>query len=167
MLQKIVMPKLGETMEEGTIINWLVAEGDSVRKGDIVMNIETDKAVLEVESFVEGTVLKIVVPEAETVPVGAVVAYVGDEGDVPPAEAPREDSKTSGAGSDRREKSKPADFTALPSARNRQEPPDTAASISPRAKELARQLGVDISQVKGSGPGGRITSRDVQAFHDR
>ncbi len=80
MAHKIVMPKLGETMEEGTIALWRVREGDSVRKGDILMDVETDKATLEAESFVDGTVLEILVAAGGKVPVGTTVAYLGQPG---------------------------------------------------------------------------------------
>jgi dihydrolipoamide dehydrogenase len=83
-LQRVVMAKLGDTMEEGTVVSWHKAEGDYVEKGDIIMSVATDKAELEVESLVEGKILKIVVGPGETVPIGTPLAYVGEEGDVIP-----------------------------------------------------------------------------------
>ena len=86
MIKNIIMPKMGQTMEEGSIERWVVKEGEFVEKGQVVMEIATDKAVLDVESLVEGEVLKIVVPVGQTVTVGTTVAYVGKRGDVLPDE---------------------------------------------------------------------------------
>lgn len=161
MLQRMVMPKLGDTMEEGTIVRWQVREGDHIEKGDVVMSVLTDKTELEVESITEGTVLKIFVAEDQTVPVGTVVAFVGEHGDEIPVEdvqAPesarlyKSDGQTttiSPPGVSTPAVDRPAEITA-----------------SPRALARAKSLGVDISKVFGSGPGGRITSRDVQDYYD-
>ena len=93
MAQTIIFPKLGQTMEEGAIVKWVKNEGDTVAKGDILFEIETDKANLEVESFFEGTLIKIIVREGITVPVNTVVGYIGEKGEKvpdtpPPAAAP-------------------------------------------------------------------------------
>ena len=164
MLQNMVMPKLGDTMEEGTIVKWLVKEGDRIRKGNIVMEIETDKANLEVESLLEGLVLKILVKESETVPVGTNIAYIGEADDHLPEDAVQdgeaagaaETGKTAAAHSE----SQPVDgFQRVTNQQSR-------ATASPRALKLAIRLGIDISEVRGSGPGGRITSSDVQSLYD-
>lgn len=94
MAQTVIFPKLGQTMEEGAIVKWLKREGDAVAKGDILFEIETDKANLEVESFFEGTLIKVVVGEGITVPVNTVVGYIGEKGEkapdaLPPAAAPK------------------------------------------------------------------------------
>ncbi|MCK4249668.1 MAG: 2-oxo acid dehydrogenase subunit E2, partial [Candidatus Omnitrophica bacterium] len=90
MAQPILMPKLGQTVEESTIVRWHKKEGDKIAKGDIIFEIETDKAVLECESFVEGTLLKIVVPEGQPVPVQSTVGFVGEPGEkAPEVEAPK------------------------------------------------------------------------------
>lgn len=160
MLQNIIMPKLGDTMEEGTIANWLVKEGDTVNRGDIVMEVETDKVTLEVESLVSGMILKIIIPDDQTVAVGTIVAYVGNERDVlpeemPPTAEPKHVSKDSGL-------TQPVhEITA-----QRDENRPLRRKTSPRAVELAQRLGVDIVEVTGSGPKGRITSKDVQNFYD-
>ena len=102
MAQTVIFPKLGQTMEEGAIVKWVKQEGDAVVKGDILFEIETDKANLEVESFFEGTLIKIVVREGVTVPVNTVVGYIGAKGekapDAPPPAAPKAEAPTSGAG---------------------------------------------------------------------
>ncbi len=85
MAQAVVMPKLGQTVEEAVIVKWHKKEGDAVAKGDVLFEIETDKAVLEAESFHDGTLLKVFVGEGEVVPVQSVVAYVGEPGETVPA----------------------------------------------------------------------------------
>ena len=162
MLQKIIMPKLGDTMEEGTIVSWFVQVGESFRKGDIIMQVESDKATLDVESLVEGKLLKIVVGENLKVPIGSVVAWVGSEEDKPPST----DSTPSVEDGAARER-KPTGQTnqqeiAVKSARS-----GGKQRVSPRAQELAQRLGIQVADIgEGTGPGGRITSRDVQEFND-
>ena len=84
MIKEVIMPKLGQTMEEGIIEKWRKKEGEKVEKGDILLDITTDKATLEVESYVTGILRKIVHNEGETVPVTQIIAYIGDEGDKVP-----------------------------------------------------------------------------------
>src|SRR5512146_1258826 len=85
MVRPISMPKLGQSEEEAKIVRWRKKEGETVQKGDIIFEVETDKALLEVESFFSGSLLKILVAEGETVPVQSTVGYIGDPGDVIPA----------------------------------------------------------------------------------
>ncbi|MBI3008833.1 MAG: dihydrolipoyl dehydrogenase, partial [Candidatus Omnitrophica bacterium] len=88
MIQEVIMPKLGQTMEEGTINKWVKKEGESVKKGEILLEITTDKATLEVESYAAGILRKIIAKEGEVVPVTQVIAYIGDKDDVLPQSAP-------------------------------------------------------------------------------
>ena len=159
MLQRVIMPKLGDTMEEGTVISWIVAEGDSVAKGQHILSVETDKATLDVESLVEGTVLKIVVLEGESVPIGQTLAFAGEAGDT----VPEQEISTKPPEPVRKIAKPPKTKTTLTPA-----PPPRARTrrpkISPRAAELADRMGVDLTGVSGTGPGGRITSRDVNAL---
>lgn len=168
MLQKIIMPKLGDTMEEGIITNWIIKEGDTVKKGNAIMEVETDKATLEVESLVEGIVLKIISQEGQTVPVGDVVGYVGNKGDLLPEETaqtlkikqPVEKSEVRVLSSEKSETDvRLTDIRHTVDKKGRKR-------ASPRAAELASRLGIDILKVTGSGPGGRVTSKDVKNFHD-
>ena len=157
MLQKIVMPKLGDTMEEGTIVRWLVDEGDAVKKGDVIMEVETDKVTLEVESLVEGLVLRLDVAAEQTVSVGAVLGYVGDAKDEPPeAEEQPAESAT--------QTPSPA---AVVEEINTAGPPGRSGPpvVSPRALKLAAKLGVDITKIVGAGPGGRVVTKDVEALY--
>src|SRR3990170_4009070 len=119
MVRPVVMPKLGQSEEEGTLVRWLKKEGDAVAKGDVLFEIETDKALLEVESFFQGTLLKIVVPEGQTVPVQSTVGFVGEPDEpIPeiaaPAAAPK---KAEPARSPARAPQQPVPAVELPKAR--------------------------------------------------
>ena len=81
MISEVIMPKMGQTMEEGTIAKWLKKEGDRVEKGEVLLEIITDKATLEIESYAQGILKKILAEEGEVVPVTEVIAYIGEEGD--------------------------------------------------------------------------------------
>ncbi len=139
------MPRLSDTMEEGTILGWLVADGEHVSRGQELVEIETDKANMTYESDQEG-VLETIAAEGDTLPVGAVIARVGG-GEDPEVFATTE-----------------APPTESPSA-DAQDPPPDAARIkaSPLARRIAKERGVDLHAVTGSGPGGRIVKADVQA----
>ncbi len=190
MAQAVIFPKLGQTMEEGAIVKWLKQEGDAVAKGDLLFEIETDKANLEVESFFEGTLLKIYVREGVTVPVNTVVGYVGAAGEkvpdqppppaaaAPAAPAPQPAVAPAAVAAANAAAAKPAPAAAVPAtppppaaAPARQAPPPPAAPapaarlvISPRAKALARDKAVNPVPVKGTGPNGRITEKDLLAY---
>ena len=158
MAKEVRLPQLGQTMEEGTIVNCLVNIGDEVKKGDIIFEIETDKATLEMESPAAGFVKYVLAKVDETLPVGAPVMVLGAEDeDVPQSFV---DSLTGAS---------PAPAQAAPaaeaaSATAKPEPAMPAGRImaSPRAKKLAADLGVDLATVIGTGPAGKITEQDVQ-----
>ncbi|EEX87531.1 MULTISPECIES: pyruvate dehydrogenase complex dihydrolipoamide acetyltransferase [Brucella] len=172
----ITMPALSPTMEEGNLSKWLVKEGDKVAPGDVIAEIETDKATMEVEAVDEGTVAKIVVPAGtEGVKVNALIAVLAEEGEdvaaaakgagaAPKAEAPKEEPKPA-------EAKKEAAAPAAAPAPARSEQPAVAPAVnkgervfaSPLARRIAKDAGVDISAVKGSGPHGRVIQRDVEA----
>ncbi|NLE67717.1 MAG: dihydrolipoamide acetyltransferase, partial [Lentisphaerae bacterium] len=150
MAQIVIMPKLGQTVEESTLLKWHKKAGDPVRKGEILFDIETDKAVLEVESFFEGTLLKILVNEGQTVPVTAPVAFVGKPGeplpDVPaPAPAARAAAPAaapSPAAPARAASALPAPGPAAAPAPAPAAPPaPSKKAVSPRARRLARECG--------------------------
>ena len=181
----ITMPALSPTMEEGNLAKWLVKEGDSVSAGDVIAEIETDKATMEVEAVDEGTVAKIVVPEGtEGVKVNAVIAVLAEEGEdaskaaasagkEAPAPAPsREEPKAEAAPAPAKEEAKPA--APLKAALTPTIPDDVKAGpvptkggekvfASPLARRIAKAEGVDITAISGSGPHGRIVKRDVEA----
>jgi pyruvate dehydrogenase E2 component (dihydrolipoamide acetyltransferase) len=175
MAHAVRMPKPGQMTEECTVIAWHKAEGDPIRRGDVLFEIETDKSTMEVEAFDAGTLLRRVVDEGAVVPVNAVCAWIGEPGEeIPAAEA------TVPAGSLAPEPVAP-DAHALAPAPSAAitaatEPPATAAgssppaatgrrrlAISPRASRLAGEAGLDPGTVIGTGPAGRIVERDVRA----
>ena len=179
----IAMPKPGQFTEECTIVKWLKKEGDKVAKGDILFEIETDKANMEVESFFEGTLLKILTPEGGTVPVQTVVAWVGQPGEAipaappPPPAAPKpaEPAVPKVGSAPAAPRAPQAPIAQLPIAPSPQPsvpatPPPSAAParlrISPRARALAQRSVIDPSPIRGSGPGGRIVEKDVRAYLD-
>jgi pyruvate dehydrogenase E2 component (dihydrolipoamide acetyltransferase) len=171
MVRPITMPKLGQSEEEVTLLRWIKKEGDPVAKGDILFEIETEKAVLEVESFFEGTLLKIAVPEGGTVPVQSVVGFIGEPGEPVPEAAMRS------VRPQKAELGRGAPVSApLAGKRGHIEPPLHAAvppqhvespesfRISPRAAQLAKESGIDPRPIRGTGPEGRIVERDVRAY---
>jgi len=179
----ITMPALSPTMEEGNLAKWLVKEGDNVSAGDVIAEIETDKATMEVEAVDEGTVAKILVSEGtEGVKVNAVIAILAEEGeDVTEAAASggkaekapaKEEMKAEAAPAPAGEEAKPA--APLKAALTPTIPDDVKAGpvptkggekvfASPLARRIAKAEGVDITAISGSGPRGRIVKRDVEA----
>nr|WP_294850660.1 pyruvate dehydrogenase complex dihydrolipoamide acetyltransferase [uncultured Sphingomonas sp.] len=164
---ELKMPALSPTMEEGTLAKWLVKEGDTVSSGDILAEIETDKATMEFEAVDEGVVLKILVPEGtDAVKVGTAIAMIGEEGeaaDAVPAAAPApaaEAPKVAAASAAPAAVSAPVAVAAPVAARS-----DTGDRIkaSPLARRLADAQGIDLASLTGSGPGGRIVRADLGA----
>jgi pyruvate dehydrogenase E2 component (dihydrolipoamide acetyltransferase) len=162
MAKEVRLPQLGQTMEEGTIVNCLLKVGDEVKKGDVIFEIETDKATLEMESPADGFVKHILVEVDETLTVGAPILVLGDKDE----EVPQSfvDSLKAGA------PSAPPEATpveqAPPAEPVEAEPQPTAPAgriiASPRAKKLAGELGVDLTALTGTGPAGKITEQDVK-----
>ena len=167
------MPKLSDTMEEGVIASWRVSEGDKVESGDVIAEVETDKATMEVEVFDAGTVLKLVAQEGEAVPLGKPIAIIGEEGEdisdimesaetgngKEAAEASEEDKEESG------EESSVQTLTDLSSAGNGSERnDDSRIKASPLARNIAKDKGIDLADVDGSGPAGRIIKRDIEEY---
>ncbi len=169
----IEMPKLSDTMTVGTLVKWLKKEGDSVKSGDMLAEVETDKATMELECFFDGTLLKIFSPAGSQVAIGAPLCAVGKPGEV--VEAPAGQPAAPAAAPASKEEPKapaPAPVVTAPT----HAPAPVAASvseqsravgerikISPLAKKLADEKGVDPSTVTGSGPGGRIVRADIEA----
>ncbi len=178
---KVEMPKLSDTMEEGVIAKWNVAEGDKVESGDIIAEVETDKATMEVEVFDAGTILKILAKEGDSVPLGKTMAIIGEEGEdisdlVEEAEStkksepekPEAENKEKETeeeqedpvfgeleqnGSEQKESKKPASVTE-----------DGRIKASPLARKMAEEKGIELSSVQGSGPEGRIIKRDIEEY---
>jgi pyruvate dehydrogenase E2 component (dihydrolipoamide acetyltransferase) len=176
---ELKMPALSPTMEEGTLAKWLVKEGDTVASGDILAEIETDKATMEFEAVDEGTISKIVVPEgADGVKVGAVIAIMAGEGEdasAAPAAAPAPSSAPAPAPAPKAEAPPPRAEPAAPAPAPAPVParaPAPAAKgdrikASPLARRLAAAQGLDLAALAGSGPGGRIVKADVENLRSR
>jgi len=162
MAKEVRLPQLGQTMEEGTVVNCLVDVGDEVKKGDVIFEIETDKATLEMESTAEGFVKYVLAKVDETLPVGAPLLVLGakDE-DVPQSFV---DSLTGAAPAPSEAAPAAETAPAAEPAKAEPEPAKPAGRImaSPRAKKLAADLGVNLATVTGTGPAGKITEQDVQ-----
>ena len=151
MASRVIMPKLTDSMEEGVVVKWRKAEGERVESGDVLAEIETDKAVMDLEAFASGTLLKILVPEGTTVPSGSLIGVIGD---------PDEDIRDILAGA-QPSAARPSAPRPVPSA---VASPGEDTPASPRVRTLAREYGIDLESVKGSGPGGRIVERDLDPF---
>lgn len=173
MAEVIRMPRMSDTMEEGNIIGWLKKEGESVEPGETLAEVETDKATMELDAFVEGTLLHIAVKEGP-VPIDGVIAVIGEEGEDWKAalEAAGNGSENGGAKAEEpadtgseaaTEPSSPAEEPA-PAAETATDSDDKRVKASPLAKSMAKDAGVDIGQITGSGDHGRIVKRDVEAF---
>ncbi|MGQ0812113.1 MAG: dihydrolipoamide acetyltransferase family protein [Nitrospiraceae bacterium] len=162
MASRVVMPKLTDTMEEGVVVKWKKHEGDAVQAGDVLAEIETDKAVMDLEAFAPGILRKTVVNEGDTVKAGALIGVIGEaEEDITAALS---DSMTAGSAPSARPPTTPEkEKTPLPSPSSAAGPAqqESRPVASPRARSLASERGVDLSTVKGSGPGGRIIEEDV------
>jgi pyruvate dehydrogenase E2 component (dihydrolipoamide acetyltransferase) len=178
----VVMPRLSDSMEEGTILKWLKAEGDEIARGDELVEIETDKATMTYEADTPGT-LSIVAQEGETLPIGQVIARIGAGGEATAGESARaeatQQAEASGNGAPSEAAPATAAATAEPPAAAAPEPEPAAepaapaapaadgnggrAKASPVARRIAREQGIDLSRLQGSGPGGRIVKADVEA----
>lgn len=159
-----VIPKLDETTEVATVERWLVREGERVEQGQAICEVETDKALVQVEAPAAGTLRRQLIAAGTEVPPLTVVALVGDPGEPVPAVDPfgrargGAQSAAPNAGAEAAASTTPA--TPAPPT---QAPPTSAGpAASPRARRLAAELGVDLGTVTGTGPGGKITDRDVQ-----
>ena len=152
MAVSVVMPALEMAQESGKLVSWLKKEGETVRKGEMLLEVETDKAVVEIEAATDGILAGITAHPGDVIPVGHTIAWLVQPGEAPPAAARQE----------------------VPTARRTDAPPVAAATvaapvassgealrISPKARRLAKEHGVDLSRVKGSGPGGEILADDV------
>jgi pyruvate dehydrogenase E2 component (dihydrolipoamide acetyltransferase) len=184
MAETISMPKLGFDMQEGVLIRWVKNEGENVNKGDVLAEIETDKATVEVESSASGVVRKLLVEAGSVVPVGDPIAVVGsadekiEETPAKVVEAPAEKKTDEQKGEElKTEPEKPEDgkqkVEEKPAAPARPEPAATSQAqapaqegplkASPLAKKIARDNNLDLTRLQGSGPGGRVVRKDVEA----
>jgi len=171
MANPIIMPKFGQMTEESAIVEWRKKEGDKVVKGDILFTVETDKSVMEAESFCDGTLLKILVPAGVNVPVSSTVGFIGQPGEALPAvENPKPvESKPAAIAP-----APPKPVSIAPTTKanlpvmSLAQPTVAAAPalfrISPRAAALAKNAVIDPQPIRGTGPNGRIVEKDVRAY---
>ena len=162
MISEVVMPQMGADMEEGTIVRWLKQEGEDVARGEIIAEIETDKANVEIEAFESGLFRKVLAKEGDTVSVGEIIAVIASADDDVSSYAqgavaakPAEATKKASAEAEEQLAARPAAKTAVAT--------DGRVRASPVARKLAQERGIDLTQVAGTGPDGRIVRRDVEA----
>jgi pyruvate dehydrogenase E2 component (dihydrolipoamide acetyltransferase) len=168
MAETINMPKLGFDMAEGTLVRWVKQVGENINKGDVLAEIETDKATVEVESSASGVVLQHIVDQGSVVPVNAPIAVVGAEGEkveeAPKAEGAKPKAEEQKAEPQAEEKpAAPAQPTPAPVQQSAPPVDSGPVKASPLAKKIARDNNVDLASVQGTGPGGRVVRKDVEA----
>ncbi|HEX6348700.1 MAG TPA: E3 binding domain-containing protein, partial [Candidatus Dormibacteraeota bacterium] len=166
------MPKLSDTMEEGTVLEWKKQDGDEVKRGDVLAEIESDKASFEIEAEADGA-LHIVVEKGQAVPVGEQIATIGEGAAAPAKKAPakpKAEPKPKAEAEPQPEpeaEPEPEPPTQSPPAPRGEETSDDGQKASPLARRLARERGVDLASIQGSGPGGRIVKEDVLAAGEK
>lgn len=168
-MKTVEMPKMGDTMEEGKILRWLKHEGDTVKKGEPIAEVETDKVNIEIESFVSGVLRKILVPEGSSAPIGASIAYVG----APDEPLPEDNTNTGRNGKGTATATATQSVPTLAAPRVAEPVPvvqtgDEGSTrerifISPLARRLAEEHQIDYSRIQGTGPNGRIIKMDIDA----
>jgi pyruvate dehydrogenase E2 component (dihydrolipoamide acetyltransferase) len=181
---ELTMPQMGYDMQEGTVLRWLKGEGDTVANGEPIAEIETDKAVVEFESYAEGVLHRIIVPAGTTVPVGEPIALVGAQDEIFDAidDTASDEGPTVPADVDSDEPAPSAAIPMPPASSDIateelhvaepepevEEPPLAASSLraSPIARRIADERGIDITKVQGTGPGGRVVKDDVLAYQE-
>ena len=165
MATDVVMPRLSDSMEEGTVLRWLKSVGDEVRRGDELVEIETDKANMTYEATDEGTLIEILAEEGATLPIGEAIARIGEAGEAGGKERPPAAKAADGSAEGRAQQEPQPQATA---ERPRPAPASNGADdgrvkASPVARRMARDLNVQLESISGSGPGGRIVKADVEA----
>ncbi|MFY0574763.1 biotin/lipoyl-containing protein [Cystobacter fuscus] len=154
----IAMPSMSPTMTEGKIVKWLKKEGDKISSGQAIAEVETDKSNLEVEAYDDGVLARIVVREGEMAKVGAPIAYLAGKGGAKPAPAAAPAAPAAKAPASTPAAAAPAPKPSAPAAAS-----GGRLRASPLAKKMAQEKGLDLSQIQGSGPAGRIVKRDIEA----
>ena len=182
MIYEIFMPALSSTMTEGKITSWVKSPGDKVEKGETVVIVESDKADMDVETFYEGYLGVIITPAGESAPVGSAIAYVAEtKAKIEEAKlkAAGKSSSQNGSAAPQQSEDAPAKLVSTPTAASIASIPDVVVSsprksaiapasgrqiVSPRAKRIAKDNGIDLAKIIGTGPNGRVTAADVEAF---
>lgn len=170
-MKTVEMPKMGDTMEEGKILHWIKREGDEVKKGESLAEVETDKVNIEIEAFASGTLRKILIAEGESAPIGAPIAYIGAADEPLPGGAAGNGNGKAANGRGKKAQEKAAAAPAAPAPSASPAATLTAAApapagrvfISPLARRLAEEHNIDYRQLRGTGPNGRIIKLDIEA----
>jgi pyruvate dehydrogenase E2 component (dihydrolipoamide acetyltransferase) len=170
----VEMPKMSDTMEEGVLVAWLAEEGDTVTAGDVIAQVETDKATMDLEVYDDGVLLKRVIGEGESVGIGSLIAVLGKEGEDPSEILAKYGNGDGGAKAPAPAKDKEERPAEAEAETKQAETPQPAAAAggdgdgriksSPLARKLASEHGIELSGVSGSGPEGRIVRRDIEAM---
>ena len=156
---EVVMPSMGADMTEGAIARWIKTEGDEISRGDILAEVETDKAVVEMEAYGNGILRQVIIGEGVTVPVGQVIAIIADaDEEIPSVDAPVAEAAPEPAAAP-----VPVAAQAAPEPVAAAAAPGGRIKASPVAKKMAAENGIDLASVSGTGPGGRVVKSDVEA----
>ena len=165
MATDVTMPRLSDSMEEGTILKWIVEEGGEVKKGEPLVEIETDKANMTYDADTDGVLIEVVAKEGDTLPIGEVIARIGEEGEKPEKKEEPEEESEEESEPEAEEKEEEPEPEPEPERKrgsgNGGDPERVKAS--PVARRMASDLGVELAQLEGTGPGGRIVKADVEA----
>ena len=171
MATDVLMPRLSDSMEEGTVLKWLVERGGAVKRGEPLVEIETDKANMTYEADTDGVLIELLAKEGDTLEVGQPIARIGAEGEA--AAAPAAKAEAPAEQPDREPEEREPEARE-PEAREPKPQPQPVAKpnggrvkASPIAKRIASEIGVELSQIEGSGPGGRIVKADVEAARSK
>ena len=165
-MPEVIMPKMGDAMEEGTLLKWLKSEGEEVSAGDPIAEIETDKVTLELEAEDSGTLAQLIASEGQDIPVGEAIAFIAGEGEEVPerGDGARTEAQEGGEAQTTTETEAPEEEAAeQPQADGRAAGRADGFRASPIVRRLAEENNLDLSQIEGSGPAGRIVERDVRA----
>ena len=164
MATNVVMPQMGYDMREGTVVRWHKAEGETVNRGEVIADIETDKATVEFEAYTGGVLGRIVAEAGVAVPVGELIAIITEPGEAAPAAPAATGTAGAAAGAAAAPSPTPAAVTAAGAATDGAPAGAGEVRASPIARRLAREKGIDLALVTGTGPNGRITERDVNSY---
>jgi pyruvate dehydrogenase E2 component (dihydrolipoamide acetyltransferase) len=165
-MPEITMPRLSDSMEEGTILKWLVAEGDEVKRGQPIAEIETDKANMTYETDTDGTVSELVAQEGDTLAIGEVIARIGEGNGKPKSEKKEEEPEQQEEPAKEKEPEQEEEQEEPQQEERKPQPSSNGGErvkASPVARRMAGEMGVELAQLEGSGPGGRIVKADVEA----
>ncbi|MHB0969522.1 MAG: dihydrolipoamide acetyltransferase family protein [Thermoanaerobaculia bacterium] len=162
-MAEIIMPKMGDAMTEGKVVRWYKKAGDPVKKGEPVLEIETDKVNLDLEAEEDGILGGVDVAEGAMAPVGAVLAVISADGSAPAAKSKPAEAEKAAAAPASQPKEAPKESKPAPEKAAPKRAAGERVKSSPLARRMAKDLGVDLAVVEGSGPGGRIVARDVEA----